>query len=183
MTGQNAIAIGRLAGTADGAIATLLDAAFGPDRHGRTAYRVRRGMAWLTELSFAAHDAAGGLAGVLQCWPVALAGADGVEAPLIMVGPVAVRPDLQLHGLGRRLMDHLVVVADALPQAQALPLMMIGDPDYYGRFWGFTAEGTGEWEAPGPVERHRLLARAPLAALPRAGLLGPRQQAVLSAAL
>lgn len=175
MTGQNAIAIGRLAGTADPAIATLLDAAFGPDRHGRTAYRIRRGMAWLTDLSFAAHDEAGDLAGVLQCWPVALAGADGAAAPLIMVGPVAVRPDLQLHGIGRRLMDHLIAVADALPPTEALPLVMIGDPDYYGRFWGFTAQETGAWEVPGPVERHRLLARAPGMALPRAGMLGPRQ--------
>ena len=38
-------------------------------------------------------------------------------------------------------------------------LMMIGDPDYYGRFWCFTSDATGGWQVPGPVERHRLLAR------------------------
>ncbi|HUD95254.1 MAG TPA: GNAT family N-acetyltransferase, partial [Sphingobium sp.] len=32
------------------------------------------------------------------------------------------------------------------------------DPEYYGRFWGFTDEGTGGWDAPGPFEKRRLLA-------------------------
>lgn len=174
--------IDRLAGTADTAIADLLDAAFGPDRHGRTAYRIRRGMAWLTDLSFGTLDERGRLAGVLQSWPVALHGADGAQRPLVMVGPVAVRPDLQLHGLGRRLMDHLVAVVDALPPADRLPLVMIGDPDYYGRFWGFTADATAGWEVPGPVERHRLLARVPAGVeLPARGMLGPRLPAAVAA--
>ena len=38
-------------------------------------------------------------------------------------------------------------------------LVLIGDPGYYGRFFGLTAERTGAWRLPGPVERHRLLAR------------------------
>jgi len=163
--------IGPLAGTGDAAIAGLLDAAFGPDRHGRTAYRIRLGMAWLTDLSFAAQDEAGRLIGTLQCWPVALHGADGLQTPLIMVGPVAVLPDEQRHGIGRALMDRLVETVDAAPRE---PLAMIGDPEYYGRFWGFTADATGGWDAPGPVERHRLLTRG-AADLPRQGMLGPRR--------
>ena len=167
--------IERLAGTADTAISGLLDAAFGPDRHGRTAYRIRRGMAWLTDLSFATHDEEGALAGVLQSWPVALHGDDGTQTPLVMVGPVAVRPDLQLHGIGRKLMDHLVATVDALPADVRPTLAMIGDPDYYGRFWGFTTAATGGWEVPGPVERHRLLARvADDVLLPATGVMGPR---------
>ncbi|MBO9581646.1 MAG: N-acetyltransferase [Sphingobium sp.] len=169
-------AIHRLAGTADTAIAGLLDAAFGPDRHGRTAYRIRRGMAWLTDLSFATFDESGALAGVLQSWPVALTGADGAQMPLVMVGPVAIRPDLQLHGLGRKLMDHLIATVDALPAGESPPLAMIGDPDYYGRFWGFTTQATGGWDVPGPVERHRLLARVPAGmTLPETGMMGPRE--------
>jgi predicted N-acetyltransferase YhbS len=167
--------IDRLAGTADTAIADLLDSAFGPDRHGRTAYKIRLGMAWLTDLSFGTVDQRGRLAGLVQSWPVAIESPDGTRTPLIMVGPVAVRPDLQLHGLGRRLMDHLITAADAVPAAERLPLMMIGDPDYYGRFWGFTADRTSGWEVPGPVEKHRLLARVRAdVPLPDAGMLGPR---------
>ena len=175
MTKQAVITIERLAGTADTAIADLLDAAFGPDRHGRTAYRIRRGMAWLTDLSFAARDEAGTLIGVLQSWPVALATSDGAEAALVMVGPVAVLPAQQLHGIGRMLMDALVATADAMPQGDQPPLMMIGDPEYYGRFWGFSADATGGWEVPGPVEQRRLLARLPQGQhVPPAGMLGPR---------
>ena len=59
-------------------------------------------------------------------------------------------------------------------------LMLIGDPDYYGRFFGFSAECTGRWAAPGPVERHRLLARGH--AVPdTAGMLGPRTPVTASA--
>ena len=38
-------------------------------------------------------------------------------------------------------------------------LMMIGDPEYYGRFFDFSADATAKWAVPGPVERRRLLAR------------------------
>jgi predicted N-acetyltransferase YhbS len=161
-----------LAGTGDAAIAGLLDAAFGPNRHGRTAYRIRLGMAWLTDLSFAALDPDGTLIGTLQSWPVALHEPSGAQAPLVMVGPVAVLPGHQQRGVGRALMDRLVETVDLLPRD---PLMMIGDPDYYGRFWGFDAQATGGWDVPGPVERHRLLTRAPAGTiLPEKGMVGPR---------
>ncbi|HTH27877.1 MAG TPA: N-acetyltransferase [Sphingobium sp.] len=163
------------------AIDALLDAAFGADRRGRTAYAIRRGMAWLTDLSYAAiDDATGVMAGLLQSWPVALHGSGDSQAPLVMVGPVAVLPDRQGEGIGRALMDRLVADADRIG---CDPLMMIGDADYYGRFWGFSAAATGQWEVPGPVERARLLARPAGAQdqrLPGAGLLGPRRVAVRS---
>jgi predicted N-acetyltransferase YhbS len=75
--------------------------------------------------------------------------------PLIMVGPVAVEPAHQKGGHGRALMDAVVAAARA---QRTEPLMMIGDPEYYGRFWGFSAQGTSGWDAPGPFERRRLLA-------------------------
>ena len=65
----------------------LLDSAFGPDRHGRTAYAIRDGAAWLPALSFAAFDAHDTLVGTIQAWPVALTDAQGRPHPLIMVGP------------------------------------------------------------------------------------------------
>lgn len=172
--------IEQLASANDAAIRGLLDAAFGPDRHGRTAYRIRLGMAWLTDLSFAAFGESGDLVGTLQCWPVALHRPDGAQAPLIMVGPVAVAPAQQHHGIGRALMDRLIETVDTHPRE---PLMMIGDPEYYGRFWNFAAERTAGWEAPGPVERHRLLVRADAGIeVPAAGMLGPRAVSIVAAA-
>lgn len=138
------------------AIEALLDRAFGPDRHGRTAYRLREGAAPIAALSFAAHDDVG-LAGTLQSWPVVLAGPAGRE-PMILIGPVAVDPRLQDRGVGRALMRRLVDAAGAGAHPHADALLMIGDPAYYGRF-GFTAEETGGWRMPGPWEPHRLLAR------------------------
>ena len=175
MSGIDATVISRLAGTDDRAIEALLDEAFGTDRFGRTAYRIRLGMAWLTDLSFAIHDEAGRLTGLLQSWPVALHGADGAQTPLVMVGPVAVAHTAQGGGIGRALVDRLVAVVDTAAESSD-PLVMIGDPEYYGRFWDFSADATGGWTVPGPVEARRLLVRAaPGATLPAQGILGPRR--------
>ncbi|MDZ3830415.1 MAG: N-acetyltransferase [Sphingopyxis sp.] len=150
----------------------LLDAAFGPDRFGRTAYRIREGVDAVPALSFALVDDAA-LIGTIQCWPVAHRSADGVATPLVMVGPVAVRPDVQGGGHGRALMAHMLDAAESRADGA---LMMIGDPEYYGRFFGFAADATGAWDLPGPFERRRLLARATNGhALPTgAGMIGPR---------
>ncbi len=149
----------------------LLDAAFGAERRGRTAYAIRQGASWLPALSFASVQD-GHLVGTLQSWPVALTDSDGAQQPLIMVGPVAVEPALQRGGHGRALMDAVVAAARALATE---PLMMIGDPEYYGRFWGFAAAGTAGWDAPGPFEPRRLLALSVDGrAVGGSGMLGPR---------
>lgn len=150
------------------AVEALLDAAFGADRHGRTAYRIREGTVAVPRLSFAAFNGQN-LVGTLQSWPVFVG-----DAPVTLVGPVAVSPDVQRGGIGRMLMTALM---DAAGEA---PMVMIGDPEYYGRFFGFTADATGGWDAPGPVERRRLLARN-ADGLPTAGMLGPRAFAISEA--
>ncbi len=146
-------------------IEALLDLAFGPDRHARTAYRVRMGTLPIASLSFAATEQ-GALVGSIQCWPVELRGEDGGCAPLVMVGPVAVRPDRQGDGIGRALMARSIAAAGA-----DAPLMLIGDPEYYGQF-GFTADRTGGWSLPGPYEQRRLLAMGEVPAT--VGMVGPR---------
>jgi predicted N-acetyltransferase YhbS len=149
----------------------VLDRAFGPDRHARTAYRVREGTDWLPALSFAALDDDSHLVGTIQCWPVALTDPAGRAHPLIMVGPVAVLPEAQGLGYGKLLMDSSLAALD--PRAP-LPQVMIGDGEYYGRFWGFTSAWTAGWTLPGPWEPHRLLVRsADPALLPPEGMLGP----------
>lgn len=144
----------------DAAVERLLDHAFGADRFGRTAYRLRQGTHAIHELSFAAVDDDGALIGSIQSWPVMLANSDGVGEPLVMVGPVAVEPAAQQGGLGKALMNAMLAAWEA---GEFPALMMIGDPEYYGRFFGFSAEDTGAWVIDGPVERHRVLA------LPRPG--------------
>lgn len=156
------------------AVEALLDRAFEPGRHARTAYKVRGAATAIAALSFVAVRGEA-IVGSIQCWPVVLTADAGGATPLVMVGPVAVTPELQGSGLGRRLMETALAAAAAHGLDGAMTL--IGDPEYYGRFFGFTAERTGEWRLPGPVERRRLLARG--AAVPGgAGTLGPEVAAV-----
>jgi len=152
-------------------IEALLDRAFEPERRQRTAYSLREGVDWLPGLSFAAIDGEDNLVGTIQCWPVALTDPAGRRHPMILVGPVAVLPEAQGAGYGKALMTATISALD--PRAP-LPQVMIGDPEYYGRFWGFSAEHTGGWTLPGPWDKHRLLVRCDNAAvLPGEGSLGP----------
>ena len=157
-------------------VEALLDRAFEPTRARRTAYKVREGTDWLPALSFAALDSEERLAGTIQCWPVALTepaknGQTPKRHPLIMVGPVAVLPEQQGGGFGKAL---VTATLTALSPDAPLPQVMIGDPDYYERFFGFSAAHTGGWTLPGPWDPARLLCRtARPEALPGKGTLGP----------
>lgn len=149
----------------------LLDRAFGADRHARTAYKVREGTDWLPALSFAALDGEQHLAGTIQSWPVALTDPSGRRHPMIMVGPVAVLPERQGEGFGKAL---VTAALGALSPQAPLPQVMVGDPDYYDRFFGFSAAHTAGWTLPGPWDPARLLCRTHRPeALPREGWLGP----------
>lgn len=157
-----------LSATTPSALEALLDAAFGTDRHRRTAYKVRAGTAPLEDLSFVALDK-NTLAGSLQSWPVELTTEEGERLPLVMVGPVAVSPDRQQQGVGRHM---LRVVTQRLDLA-GLSAMLIGDTDYYGPF-GFIAGPASGWTLPGPAEPHRILLRAaPGSDWPETGTLAP----------
>lgn len=155
-------------------IEAVLDRAFGADRHARTAYRIREGMDWLPGLSLAALDEHEMLVATIQCWPIGLQIRQG-QVPLVMVGPVAVVPERQGEGFGVGLMSAMLAEEARLATGggPALPQVLIGDAEYYGR-WGFSAALTGGWRCPGPFEQHRLLARGTaLAAMPAEGMLGP----------
>ena len=148
-------------------VEALLDASFGADRRGRTAYKLREGMQAIPELSFAAWEE-DRMVGALQCWPIALHNDVG-DTPLILVGPVAVDPERQQQGIGRAMMREMLTLAE-----DREALVLIGDPEYYGRHFGFIADQTANWELPGPFERRRLLARTGGRDLPYRGMLGPR---------
>ncbi len=153
------------------AIERLLDLSFGYDRHLRTAYRLRDRVAAEPALSCAALDDDGRLVGSLQGWPLALLSDEADATPLWLIGPIAVHPLHRGRGTGRAMLARACAAVDTTP----CPAVLIGDPAYYAPF-GFTADATGGWTLPGPVERHRLLARSAAggAALPASGLLAPR---------
>ncbi|MEP0191513.1 MAG: N-acetyltransferase [Erythrobacter sp.] len=159
----------------DDMVEQVLDRAFGPDRHARTAYRIRTGMEYLDALSFAVVDADEMLVGTIQCFPISLVDPEGRPVPLVMVGPVAVVPERQSEGFGLGLMAAMLDAEQRLTEGGSPPLaqVLIGDVEYYGR-WGFSAAATAGWRCPGPYEPHRLLARGEaLSAMPSEGMLGP----------
>ncbi len=142
----------------------LLDAAFGEDRHSRTAYMLRAPETEIADLSFAILEG-DRVTGSIQCWPLKLG-----EAQLVLVGPVAVSPDRQGMGLGKLLMQTMLDAAKLLGNP---PMAMIGDPEYYSRF-GFVADTTAGWMLPGAWEPRRLLARnIANVLLPQTGMLEP----------
>jgi len=156
------------------AVERVLDAAFGPHRHKRTAYAIRQGTQCLPPLCFAAYDEAGALVGTIQAFPVALTDPAGRRHPLIMIGPVAILPGRQGQGFGRALMaaQKAAIETAAGEQGAPLPLVLIGDEPYYGKF-GFVEAPRG-WQCPGPWDPARLLVRgASPAVLPPEGMLGP----------
>jgi predicted N-acetyltransferase YhbS len=169
------IATSPLYTVANAEIETLLDAAFGADRHNRTAYKLRKDMQAIDALSFAILDD-DQLIGSIQCWPVRIKAYLQPDAELVMVGPVAVAPERQNTGIGKRLMAASLNAADVVGKPA---LMMIGDPHYYGQF-GFFADGTAGWKLPGPWDAHRLLLRnIGNHSLPKTGMLEPNYQYAL----
>lgn len=151
-------------------VEALLDRAFGQNRLRRTAYRLRENVAAIAGLSLAAVED-GAVVGTIQCWPVELRSDDGHAHPLVLVGPVAVEPRCQCAGVGKELMHRVLEAAKQSGEDAALAL--IGDPEYYARFFGFSSEATAGWRLPGPVERSRLLARGDKVPA-KPGVLSPR---------
>ncbi len=131
------------------AIERLLDLTFGPDRHHKTVYRLRDGVAPAPGLSFVIENGEG-LAATLRFWPVMLP--EGGAA--LLLGPIAVRPDLSGKGYGKALMRHGIARARARGWAA---ILLVGDEAYYGKL-GFTRAAAEKLQLPGPVERERFLA-------------------------
>ena len=144
------------------AIEILLDQRFGPARRNRTAYRLRDGVDYLAGSSMVAM-AGDNLVGSVQCWPVRVRGANFIINPLILLGPVVVAAGHEGRGIATALMCASLAAIDA---DGGLPVLLIGDVPFYGRF-GFAAHATQGWQLPGPVDHARLLLRGAADTLPR----------------
>ncbi|MEK6204695.1 MAG: N-acetyltransferase [Amylibacter sp.] len=131
----------------------LYDLAFAPGRSALSSYRLRDGVAQISDLSLVARDSYGTLAGAIRFWPVFI-GKAGHAA--LLLGPVSVHPTSQGEGLGNLLISESLARAVDLGWSRVI---LIGDEPYYRRF-GFrrkTAEGL---RFPPPTNPDRLLAKA-----------------------
>jgi predicted N-acetyltransferase YhbS len=131
-------------------IETLLDLAFGPDRAGKTVYRLRAGVDPVAELGSVIRED-GILKGSLRFWPIALG--EG-RAPALLLGPVAVAPEDRGKGYARALIWNGLAVAARLGYRG---VFLVGDEPYYRQF-GFQRPLAAPFELPGPVDPERFLA-------------------------
>jgi predicted N-acetyltransferase YhbS len=133
-------------------VAALLDCCFGPARRRRTAALLREGAPRIDEACFVAVDE-GVLVGSVEAHRLQWQHPSGPRT-VALLGPLVSHPDRRGERIGMRLMDLCLAELDKL----RLPVVLIGDQPYYGR-WGFSAAHTGKWTLPGPVDRERLLLR------------------------
>jgi predicted N-acetyltransferase YhbS len=128
----------------------LLDICFGLGRRTRTSYRLREGEEAVPGLSFLARTDKVALAGVISYWRVFI----GERAmPALLLGPLAVHPNLQGQGIGRALMQHTLALARARGERLVI---LVGDEPYYARV-GFRKVPEWRLVMPGHVDPERLL--------------------------
>ncbi len=130
-------------------IERLLDLAFGPERAGKTVYRLRQGVKPIPELCTVIREE-GMLKGSLRYWPVVIG---EKRIPALLLGPVAVLPEDRGKGYARSLIWDSLEVARQLGYGIVL---LVGDEPYYVKF-GFTRAFTKALELPGPVDLNRFL--------------------------
>ncbi|MDG1438669.1 MAG: N-acetyltransferase, partial [Emcibacteraceae bacterium] len=132
------------------AVEELLDLTFGTDRLKKAAYSLRQGVEAIASLSFVIHSN-DQLIATLRFWPISI---DGAAA--LLLGPIAVLPELQGQGHGIRLMKHGLNIAKEQGHAR---VMLVGDEAYYRKV-GFSRSSAANITMPGQVDKSRLLAFA-----------------------
>ncbi|MDX3807182.1 GNAT family N-acetyltransferase [Bosea thiooxidans] len=126
----------------------LLDRCLGERRTAKSSERLREGRLPADGLALTA-ECDGEIIGTVRLWHVT---ANGV--PALMLGPLAVKPELQGGGLGKALMREALWRAACRGHGAVI---LVGDAPYYARF-GFDPALTRNLAMPGPVERERFLA-------------------------
>ena len=126
----------------------LLDRCLGERRTAKSSERLREGRLPADGLALTA-ERDGEVLATVRLWHVE---ANGV--PALLLGPLAVKPELLGAGLGKALMREALWRAACRVHGAVI---LVGDAPYYARF-GFDPALTRELAMPGPVERERFLA-------------------------
>ena len=125
----------------------LLDRCLGERRTAKSSERLREGRLPAEGLALTA-ERDGVVVATIRLWHVEAGG----KAALLL-GPLAVSPELQGEGHGRTMMREAIWRAACRGHGAVL---LVGDAAYYERF-GFSGGLTRDLAMPGPVERERFL--------------------------
>jgi predicted N-acetyltransferase YhbS len=130
----------------------LLDRVFGAERREKASYLYRENLAPVAPLSWVAL---GGtpenqrLVGAIRYWPIQV-GETGY--PALLLGPLAILPELAGKGIGRALTFRTLEIAAEMGHDLVL---LVGDYDYYKRF-GFVPATPYGFVMPGEKRPERL---------------------------
>jgi predicted N-acetyltransferase YhbS len=128
----------------------LLDSAFGPGRFAKSSYRLRENRNPINDLCLVG-SIDGTIGGSLRFWPIRV----GNMTTALLLGPLAVDPEVRGKGLGIKLMEKGLSLA--MEQGHEL-VFLVGDAPYYERV-GFAPVKPGRFKFPGPLDEARLLFR------------------------
>lgn len=131
----------------EAAIDALNEAAFGPGRFARTAYRLREGVEHERALSFVALSERR-LIGSVRLTLVRIG-----DRPALLLGPLVVDAEFGGRGIGRQLVR---LAMQAAGEAGHRLLILVGDMPYYGPL-GFKPLPAGRVSLPGPADPARIL--------------------------
>jgi predicted N-acetyltransferase YhbS len=127
-------------------IEILLDAAFGSERHHKTSYRFRDGVAPDSHLQLVAR-AGKQIVGSVRCWPVAI----GDQAvPALLLGPLVVAERFRNAGIGAALVQRTLEMA---AWGRHRIMLLVGDFTYYARFGFMPAAPLGLYMPGERIER------------------------------
>lgn len=132
------------------AVEVMNEAAFGPDRQQKTVYRLREDVPPIRELCFVAIDQKDRMVASIRNWPIVI----NEQWPAVLLGPLAISPELRGLGYGKALMWH--AMAQSRMQGHSR-IILVGDPEYYNQF-GFRRDLALNIQLPGWVEERRFLA-------------------------
>ena len=111
------------------AIREVNDAAFKQENEGRLIEKLRKTNRFIEDLSLVA-EADNKVVGHILFYPVAIVGS-GHRHETLCLGPMALLPEWQRKGIGRRLVEEGLLRAKTTGH---LSVVVLGHPEYYPRF-------------------------------------------------
>lgn len=137
-------------------VSQLLDSAFGADRQNKSSYKLRKTCVKIDDLSLIAlqknQNGDDVILASIAYWQLDVAGQTA-----LLLGPLAVNPDFQGVGLGKRLMDETLSLAQKIASLRGWKFtILIGDLDYYQKS-GFKRVPHGAIDYPQPTDPNRVL--------------------------
>lgn len=134
------------------AVEALVEEVFGDLMRSRASWHLRQGVPHDPDLAFVIREA-GDIIGTVSITPVLVG-----DNRVMMLGPLAVRPERKSAGMGSALMNRIMAAFRELDAERTGGLVfLVGDYEYYRRF-GFERVPRRQIELPRPVDYDRVLA-------------------------